>query len=626
MEWAYLDGKIAIQSDDGEIIFPNAKFLYTQFQHLKDELFSNKITDVIPDLVISNYALELFIELNIKTISTNIELIVNVKAKRYDLVFNFEKFNNLIPDYLIINKTWYPLYIDELNKIIKIFEEIDILDVGEINLKQYFQIKQNKSITIIDNIAEKIDATNVSKALEAGFLPKKFIGELYPFQLDGYHWLKMIVKNNFGCILGDEMGLGKTIQVIAVLAEPDNNEPSLVICPATLIANWIREINKFTQNTKVLAHWGHERTGFPSVLRGYDIVITSYETAVRDVLLFSQISWNRIVLDEAQAIKNPQSKRTKTIKKLPRNSSIAMTGTPIENSLMDSWSIADFIVPGYLGEKSAFESKFINDLESAKKLEPYLSPIMLRRRVKEVLDDLPDKIEIPQSFCLDNDEINEYEEVRSQSLNSDGNQGIFNSLVYLRMYCSHPRLLGYSKTKAIDKFSKFSRLIELVDQIITNGNKTLIFTSYTEMIDLIISDLDSKFGVFCGRIDGGVKIEDRQNIVDKFNNIDKPSIMVLNPRAGGTGLNITSATNVIHYNPEWNPAIEDQATARAYRKGQKDVVFVYKLYYENTIEQVIEDRLDFKRALFDQAITGVDGSRSDRDDIIRALNISPLRD
>ena len=435
----------------------------------------------------------------------------------------------------------------------------------------------------------------------------------------------MMVRNNLGCILADEMGLGKTIQVIAVLMkERMLNKPDLIICPATLITNWIREFKKFTTGIKILPHRGYERTGFPSILEGVDIVITSYDTALRDIQLLKMVDWKTIILDEAQAIKNPEALRSISIKQLSRDSVIAMTGTPLENRLLDLWSICDMAIPGLLGTRSDFDILFGDDRASALRFEALVSPVMLRRTVDEVAEDLPEKIDIPQVLTMSPSSSDLYEVVRKESRDNYDHGGGLASLVYLRMFCCHPLLVdaGHA-SRILESSEKYQRFNEILEEIFENNQKALIFTSFTRMIDLMIHDIKQRYNVFCQRIDGRVSVSERLNIVDEFSSYSGPAVLVLNPRAGGTGLNITAANHVIHYNPEWNPAIEDQATARAHRLGQERPVMVHRLYFENTIEEVIEERLTRKRQLANYAVVGVDGSDDNKMDILKALRISP---
>lgn len=437
----------------------------------------------------------------------------------------------------------------------------------------------------------------------------------------------MINREEIGCILADEMGLGKTIQIICLIANniEENKRPSLVVAPATLLENWRREFAKFAPSVTTYIHIGSERTGFPSVLNQYDVVITSYSTLIRDMPLISMISWDIVVLDEAQAIKTPETERTKAVKEIERRISIAVTGTPIENRLTDLWSIMDFAIPDLLGERSEFESYFENDVGGAKVLEPLVRPVILRRRINEVAKDLPERIDIPQAISMPLTLAKEYESVRQKIIEKYGTVGNLVSLIKLRQFCTHPTLVSDIKGEPEKINPKYQRLLEILEEIFENGEQVLIFTSFRKMIDLLVEDIKKRFNVWTDWIDGRVTVSKRQPIVDEFNNKNAPAALILNPRAAGTGLNLTGANHVIHYNLEWNPAVEDQASARAHRKGQEKPVTVHKLFFVNTIEEIIVERLDKKREIADTAVTGVKGVDSDYTDIMRALEITPFR-
>ena len=341
--------------------------------------------------------------------------------------------------------------------------------------------------------------------------------------------------------------------------------------------------------------------------------------------MLQMIHWNIVVLDEAQAIKNPLAIRTREIKKIPRRIAIAVTGTPVENHLTDLWSIMDFVCPGLLGEQRGFESRFSDDVTGAHTLEPLTSPFILRRRIKDVAKDLPPRLEIPQPIPLDDLAAARYDELRNEILTEKGSMGYaLGLLTRLRMFCTHPFLLSHEDNDPALYSTKYQRLLEIIDEIIAQREKLLIFTSYTEMIAILIKDLPARLGVYVDFIDGEVKVEERQPRVDRFSSLRESAILILNPRAAGTGLNISSANHVVHYNLEWNPAVEDQASARAYRRGQKQPVTIHRLFHANTVEEIIDDRLEQKRRKIESAVVGHEGKGDDLNYIIRALEISPV--
>ena len=456
--------------------------------------------------------------------------------------------------------------------------------------------------------------------------PEGITAELYPYQRDGWRWLRFVIREHLGGLLADEMGLGKTLQVISALRDPGGETGrggALILAPGSLLENWIREIARFCPDFRTLKHHGSARTGRPAELQGLDAVVSSYDTAVRDLSLLKMVEWNVVVLDEAQNIRNPDALRTKSIKQIGRNVGLAVTGTPIENRLRDLWSIMDFVVPGHLGDLQSFEERYGEDTEAAAMLEPLVTPLMLRRHVSEVATDLPERIDIPEVLELSETEASEYDEMRKGIFVEYGGMATLVSLGKLRQFCAHPDILGDGITFRSEAFSKFERLKELLEEIFARDEKVLVFTSYTKMADLIADMVASEFCAMSATLDGRRNIDDRQPLIDRFSGHGGPAALVLNPRAGGSGLNITAANHVIHYNPEWNPALEDQASARAHRRGQERPVTVRRLIYAGTVEEVIDDRLRRKRDLAGTAVIGVEGKEQDYADIMAALERSP---
>ncbi len=462
----------------------------------------------------------------------------------------------------------------------------------------------------------------------ADVTPAGVNAKLYSYQLAGWRWLKFLLAEGVGGVLADEMGLGKTLQIISVLSDSGEGSlrPALIIAPGSLLENWRREIDKFAPHLKVLKHNGPLRTGSPTELQRYDVVITSYDNAVGDNSLLNMITWRVIILDEAQFIKNPDAQRTRAVKRLRREAGLAVTGTPVENRLLDMWSIMDFVLPGQLGDAKTFEVTFSNDVDGASRLEPLVSPLMLRRRVADVAQDLPARIDVTQVLELDERESVAYDAERNRINAEYGAAATLVSLTSLRRFCAHPSLMDNTSGSADPmSFSKFRRLDEIVEEIFASAEKVIIFTSFTAMADIIARHIDTRFGAFTSVIDGRLAIDDRQPLIDKFSSVKGPAALVLNPKAGGAGLNITAANHVIHYNPEWNPAMEDQASARAYRRGQMLPVTVHRLLVSDTVEDVVDERLRRKRTLSDTAVIGVEGKEDDYGDIVAALSRSPLK-
>lgn len=534
------------------------------------------------------------------------------------------------PDHCIIDDRWYPLASGARDNIRQILERAGIDRPGPLSLRQYLELRKiSDALPGFTDLAAEGDvkAEFVSDRQPADLV--SFRGDLYPYQHDGWQWLTYIWSEGLGAILADEMGLGKTIQLIALLASPERDEaaPSLVIGPSTLMENWRRELDKFAPGLTTIIHQGSRRTGDYRTLLPYDVVITSYDTVVRDSSMFHMIDWRIVILDEAQAIKNPDTARAKAAKELRRRCGIAVTGTPIENRLSDLWSLCDFALPGLLGDRESFELRFPDDRLGAAALEPLTSPIMLRRRVAEVAKDLPDRIDIPQVLALSEEEAAEYERVRQDTIAEFPRAASLVALTRLRMFCAHPALLDDVPISVAAglQFTKLQRLFEIVDEVFSAREKILVFTSYNRVSDLIVRVVQERYGNYADVINGSTPIDQRQAVVDRFSNEAGSALLALNPKAAGTGLNITAATHVVHYNLEWNPAVEDQASARAHRRGQDRPVTVHRLYFGDSVEEIVNERLERKRDLSEAAVVGVDGKEQTISDISKALRMSPIR-
>jgi SNF2 family DNA or RNA helicase len=522
-------------------------------------------------------------------------------------------------DQIVVGTDWYPVAHDLSVEIQALLADAGAAP-GLITLRQYLHLARTSSPRVV--LEEVSD--------ESALLPQgpedpggTFRGSLYPYQATGVRWISLLAAEELGGILGDEMGLGKTVQVIAAIATTPQARPNLVVAPATLLENWRRELAKFAPSLKALVHSGSGRTGFPSALRGHDVVITSYDTAVRDLGLLKMVPWYFVVLDEAQAIKNASTLRSRTLHEIPKRSGLAVTGTPVENRLEDLWSILEFSSPGVLGPLAAFRSRFENTMSGAAALQPAVSPLILRRRLAEVANDLPERIDIPVAIQMPGVEATEYERVRLAILAEYGDSATLVALTKLREFCTHPFVLQPLDDDPAFSSAKYVRLIEILGEVFAAREKVIVFTSFQRMLDILVRDIQSRFGVSTFWIDGRTPVSDRQPRVDQFSGILGPALIALNPRAAGTGLNIVAANHVIHYNLEWNPAVEDQASARAHRRGQVRPVTVHRLFYAATVEDVIDQRVTHKRQLANAAVVGTDGE-ADLADIAAALRVSPV--
>ncbi len=531
-------------------------------------------------------------------------------------------------DQLIIDSQWLPVDTTEVESAKTWLAEASISGGSPLTIGQLIALRTDRQLpfALIDD-TEAFDSLQPSEGHVGQ--PSSVEGlqaTLYPYQQTGIRFLTMVADQGVGCILGDEMGLGKTLQVIGLVVHLHRNgrTPCLVIAPATLLENWRRELATFAPHLVTTIHAGPHRTGTPEGLQGFDVVITSYDMVIRDELLLGNMSWEMIALDEAQNIKNPEALRTLAVKRLPRRVSIAVTGTPVENRLEDLWSIADFALPGLLGSLADFRSLFADSAEDAATLAPIVSPILLRRRVADVANDLPPRIDIPQSINLSADLAAAYDEVRLQALNECGPAGGLVATSRLRLFCAHPALVSGVAVGDVTDAPKFARLVELLDEIFEAGEKALVFTTYQEMTDLFMAHIPTRWPThYFDFIDGRVAVPQRQPTVDRFFDHHGPGALFLNPKAAGTGLNITAANHVIHFNPEWNPALTDQATARAHRRRQTRPVTVHSLFYADTIEDVIMERASFKRNLANGAVSGHEGDM-DASYIAKALQVTPL--
>jgi SNF2 family DNA or RNA helicase len=420
---------------------------------------------------------------------------------------------------------------------------------------------------------------------------------LYEYQKTGYRFLNFAASNGSGAILGDEMGLGKTAQVIALLESKlrleNGDQRALVVVPATLVVNWQRELRKFASGLSFHVHYGSKRSFDPAFIRNQRLVVTTYETLVNDLVLFNQFHWDYCVIDEAQNIKNPGAARTDALKRLRRGVSIAVTGTPFENHVTDLWSLVDFVMPGRLGSLQSFEASHSDDLHSARLISEAIKSLVIRRMVLDVREDLPEKIEIDEVLTPPSHVIEKQLEILATGR-------LAGSLTRLLVISAHGDAdLSFAE---FENSPKVQRLGELLDEIYANGHRVLIFSSFSQASERLRQWHQAKYpDVFCEKINGSTPVPQRQALVDELGMYQTGSL-VLNPTAGGVGLNITSANHVIHFNPEWNPAKTDQATARAYRGGQELPVSVHHFYYEGTVEELVASKQALKRSLAVEAV------------------------
>lgn len=464
--------------------------------------------------------------------------------------------------------------------------------------------------------------------------PPGLQADLFPYQARGVQWMLDTIRHTGGLILADEMGLGKTIQIISLLLSdrPNPGSPALVVCPTTLIANWRNEILRFAPDLSVLIHRGAHRAGVSAGLKRADVVVSTYDTVVNDEAIFQSVEWSWLICDEAQAIKNPDARRRISLASLPRRRTIPMTGTPVETSLQDLWSLSDMAIPGLLGSREEFGSHFADDEASARKLAEITAPIVLRRRVADVAGDLPERRDIDIPLELGDDLAARYQQVLADTLERYPTAGALVATGQLQLFCAHPWLQGAGEPDGSDDAQlsprevvslmtpKLERTVALLEEAFLSGKKVLVFAIFNKCGELIREAGRKLPPAFWGAINGSTPQKDRQKIVDEFSAHSGAGCLILNPKAAGSGLNITAATIVIHYTQAWNPALEAQASARSHRRGQTEPVTIYRLFYEDTVERVMVDRSEWRRELGNDAVPI---STREQSDLRRALELRP---
>lgn len=518
---------------------------------------------------------------------------------------------------------WVEVDHKRLLELLERFKEYD----GSITMKDALRIQMDArdsdeiedGITNGEWLQELMQNLRTPSRLKKKELPKKFDATLRPYQMNGYQWLHYMNTLGFGACLADDMGLGKTVQVLAYLEELYEKNPDakvLLVVPASLIGNWSKEIERFTP--KMDYHILHGR-GAPILSKEIEenvsfLTITTYGMASR-VEALKKITWTCVILDEAQAIKNPVTKQTKAIKELSASMRIAMTGTPIENDLINLWSLFDFLNKGLLGSYSEFQifaRRVMEKPEYSLKLRNMVSPFILRRLKtdKSIISDLPDKIEMVDHVQLTKRQValyrkllNDVEDKLESSTGMERRGLILSTISKMKQICNHPDQFTHDVNYLPKESGKFAMLKELCETIFEKRERVLVFTQYREICDYLADYLETVFHKRGFVLHGGTPIKERNHIVDAFNGEEYIPYIVLSVKAAGTGLNLTSANHVIHFDRWWNPAVENQASDRAYRIGQKKNVFVHKFVSEGTVEEKIDKLITSKKALADNIIT-----------------------
>ncbi|MEU7970839.1 SNF2-related protein [Micromonospora sp. NPDC049089] len=451
--------------------------------------------------------------------------------------------------------------------------------------------------------------------------PPGFRGTLRPYQQRGLAWLAFLRSLGLGGVLADDMGLGKTVQLLALLAgDPPEAGPTLLVCPMSLVGNWQREAARFTPELRVHVHHGAERARgaeFTAAAHGADLVLTTYSVAARDAADLAGIDWHRVVVDEAQAIKNASTRQAEAVRALPARQRVAVTGTPVENRLADLWSIMQFANPGLLGPAATFRKRFAEpierhgDAEAAERLRRITGPFVLRRLKTDssIISDLPEKLEMEVLCNLTAEQAALYRVVVDDMLarieTSDGIERrglVLATMTRLKQVCNHPAQLLRDGSALEGRSGKLARLTEILEEVLAAGEKALLFTQYAEFGAMLRGHLSARFGREVLFLHGGLGKAERDALVQRFQSAEGPPLFVLSLKAGGTGLTLTAANHVVHVDRWWNPAVEDQATDRAFRIGQHRRVQVRKFVCAGTVEEKVAAMIADKRSLAERVV------------------------
>ncbi len=455
-------------------------------------------------------------------------------------------------------------------------------------------------------------------------LPQALVGKLRPYQHEGASWLAHLRRSGFGGCLADDMGLGKSLQTITYILyvleqqHREKKRPFLLICPTSLLFNWVEECKKFAPSLRVFVHHGRSRMNIlEDALADVDLILTTYQSAVRDTEQLQQIRWNGLILDEAQQIKNVDTKQRRVIRAIDATHRIALSGTPIENRLRELWSLLDVLNPSYLGTYEDFQTQFIKPIEKEKnssqleKLQMLIRPFILRRKKsdEQLRLGLPKKQEITHRVHLSIEQAALYQAVvdeitgKIDAVSSFERRAlILKSLTKLKQICNHPAHFLKASSLNEHESGKWLALLKLTDEIVATGEKVLIFSQYKEMGALMAQALTERYECHIPFLHGSLTRAKRQEMIEAFQHGQEIPIFILSLKAGGVGLNLTAATNVIHYDRWWNPAVENQATDRVYRIGQTNDVTVHKLITTGTLEERIDQMLSTKQELADQVL------------------------
>ena len=458
--------------------------------------------------------------------------------------------------------------------------------------------------------------------------PKELRGELRPYQARGVSWMAFLRRFGLGACLADDMGLGKTLETITFLLDQRERmgakQPALIVCPTSVVGNWQREIARFAPSLRVMIHRGSDRqTGaqFARAAKRHDVVLTSFPLLARDRETLSELEWGTLVLDEAQNIKNAATKQAQAARALTAAGRVALTGTPVENRLTELWSILTFLNPGYLGSEESFRRDFARPIErtgdkaAAERLRKLTGPFVLRRLKTDpsIIADLPEKQEMKVYCPLTQEQATLYEAVVREALekveqaeeagDAMSRRGqVLGMLMQLKQVCNHPAQFAKDGSEVAGRSGKLSRLVEMLEEVYAAGDHALIFTQFAQMGGLLQKHLRETFYDEVLFLHGGTPAKERDPMVRRFQAPNGPRVFILSLKAGGTGLNLTAANHVFHFDRWWNPAVENQATDRAFRIGQIRNVQVHKFICGGTLEERIDEMIENKRALAESVL------------------------